>query len=116
MCVYMCVSFAYRYEAQQGACVIEQEKRRQQGKREEMATKSSVDIKGTRCDSNPNSTDQSAPRVKHARNMAVCLLVACPCFTKVQQAQKSSVTTFISFPLSQLVSSFLSRQAFPAAH
>lgn len=50
-----------------------------------------------------SSTDQSAPRVMHAGNTVVCLLVARPCFTRVQQAQKSSVTTFF-FPLSQSVS------------
>ncbi|KAK5896034.1 hypothetical protein CgunFtcFv8_009678 [Champsocephalus gunnari] len=48
----------------------------------ETETKIGVDMKGTR--HNPNSTDQSARRVMHAGNMAVCFLVPRPCFTKVQ--------------------------------
>lgn len=41
---------------------------------------------------NPNRTDQSAPGVMHAGNMAVRFLVARPCFINVQYAQDSSVT------------------------
>lgn len=46
---------------------------------------------------NPNSTDQSVPRVMHAGNMAMRLLATRPYLTNNQSAQESSVTPFF-FP------------------